>query len=305
MENNLIKNKYKLKKDQRFGYKHLDPLPSESEVKEFYEKEYYQRIQKTVRSGHEKKLISKNQDVRIKELNWLQRTYFVDRLDALNKFIHSSQKTIFDIGCGTGEFMEFMKSSGWKTFGIEPSKEAFKKAKEKGITVHNLSLDEFVSQKNREVKKFNVINLAFILEHVLHPKEVIISLKNFLKREGVLYIQVPNDFNELQSSASQKVDKKEWWIVAPDHINYFNFQSLEKLLKFCGFEILFKTTTFPMELFLLMGENYVDNPEIGKICHRKRVNFELSITKELRRDIYSNLAELGLGRECVIYARKK
>ena len=101
------------------------------------------------------------------------------------------------------------------------------------------------------------------------------------------------------------MDKKEWWIAIPDHINYFNFQSLEKLLKFYGFEILSKTTDFPMELFLLMGENYVDNPEAGKLCHQKRVNFELSIPKELRRNMYEKLLELGLGRECIIYARKK
>jgi len=59
-----------------------------------------------------------------------------------------------------------------------------------------------------------------------------------------------------------------------------------------------------MELFLLMGDNYVDNPEVGKQCHQKRVNFELSIPKELRRNLYNKLAELGLGRDCIIYARK-
>ena len=298
-----MKTKYKLKEEPRFGYKHLYPLPSERELKEFYEEEYYRHIQKTERSGHEKKLISKSEDVRLKEIEWLQKTYFVDKLDIFNKFFALSQRKILDIGCGTGEFLEFMKESGWKVVGIEPSKEAFKKAKEKRITVYNLSLDKFISQENKKRKKFNVVILDNVLEHVLAPQEVIMNLKKILKPRGIIYIRVPNDFNRLQSLASQKVDKKKWWVITPDHINYFNFQSLEKLLKFYGFEILFKTTDFPMELFLLMGENYVDNPEIGKLCHQKRVNFELFIPKELRRSIYDKLVKLGLGRECIIYAR--
>ena len=298
-----MKIKYKLKENSLFGYKHLDPLPSEEELRRFYEKEYYSHIQKTGRGGHDAKLISKEKGVRAKELRWLRKTYFVDKLDIFSKLLPPNKRTILDIGCGSGEFLEFMKNSGWKAFGIEPSKEVFKKAKEKGVMVYNSSLEEFINQSNKKEKKFDAIVLANVLEHVLKPKETIMTSKELLYPGGVVCIQVPNDFNQLQFLASKRVNKKKWWVAVPDHINYFNFQSLEKLLKFYGFETLLKTTDFPMELFLLMGDNYIDKPKLGKVCHQKRINFELSIPKELRQNLYNQLAKLELGRQCILYAK--
>jgi len=304
MENDPIKTKYKLKEDPIFKYKHLDPLPSEKDLKLFYQKKYFQELKKR-KGTKESKLINKKNRARSKELEWLKKTYFEDRLDVFNKYFPFNKKLILDIGCGSGEFLEFMKNSGWKVVGIEPSEEAFNQAKKKGITVYNLPLEEFVSQSNKKKEKFDVIVFDNILEHVLKPKEILMISHKLLSPDGISYIKVPNDFNRLQLLAQKKLNKRKWWIAIPDHINYFNFQSLEKLLKFCGFEVLLKTTDFPMELFLLMGDDYVDNPEIGKMCHQKRVNFEFSISKELRRNLYNKLAELGLGRECIIYARNK
>lgn len=302
MGNDLIKSEYKLKKDPIFKYKHLDPLPSEKDLKLFYQKKYFRELKKR-KGTREAKLINKKNRVRSKELEWLKKTYFVDRLDIFNKYLSSNQKLILDIGCGSGEFLEFMKKSGWEELGIEPSKEAFKKAKEKGINVYNFTLEEFINQRKKK-NRFNAIVLSNVLEHILKPKKTIMISKELLHPGGVICIQVPNDFNKLQFLASKKVAKKEWWVAIPEHINYFDFQSLEKLLKFFGFEILVKTTDFPIELFILIGDNYVDKPALGKLCHQKRVNFELSIPKELRRNLYQKLAELELGRQCIIYARK-
>jgi hypothetical protein len=92
-------------------------------------------------------------------------------------------------------------------------------------------------------------------------------------------------------------------VAIPDHINYFDFKSLSTLLKRLGFEVIYSQTDFPMELFLLMGDDYVGNKEIGNKCHQKRVNFEMAVPGELRRRIYQALAEVGLGRVCIIFAR--
>jgi len=149
MENDLKQTKYKLKKDSLFGYKYLD-LPLKTDLKQFYKKKYYEKI-RNEGEKREAKLLSTEKELRTKELQWLQKTYFMDRLDIFTKYLSLNQKTILDIGCGTGEFLEFMKKSGWKVFGIEPSKEAFQIAKEKGITVYNLTLEEFFAQRKKKV----------------------------------------------------------------------------------------------------------------------------------------------------------
>ncbi len=308
MAENLTKINYHLEKDEQFGFQYLSPLPSEKELADFYRQDYYQCLQQKQKTsnkgGRDAKLISSDQAVREKELNWLQKTYFLDRLEMFNNLIgKAEEKSLLDIGCGTGEFLEYMQKAGWQVSGLEPSEEAWQKAKEKGLFVDDLGLSQFCEQRKTDSKKFDAISLVNVLEHVLNPKQTLSQVKELLRTSGILFIQVPNSFNQLQLAANQKVKKKQWWVVAPDHISYFNFSSLEKLLKANGFEVLLKTTDFPMEIFLLMNENYVDQPAQGKQCHQKRVNFELSIDKQTRRDIYNQLAQINLGRSCLIYAK--
>lgn len=307
MEDDLMKIKYEIKEDKDFGYKYLSPIPSEKQLSHFYEKQYYQCLQellKTGRGGRNPKLSGKNKKVRQKEQEWLEKTYFTDMLAVLNRFLGSKRgKVVLDIGCGTGEFLQFMKKSGWQTFGIEPSKEALKETKEKGILAYS-SLEKFAVEQKKQRLKIDVITLINVLEHVINPKRTIANLKKFLGKGGILYVQVPNDFSKLQDLASKKINQKQWWVAAPVHISYFNFQSLEKFLRSYGFDILLRTTDFPMESFLLMGDNYIDNPKLGKVCHQKRVNFEFALSDELRRSFYNKLAEFELGRDCRVYAKK-
>ena len=91
-----------------------------------------------------------------------------------------------------------------------------------------------------------------------------------------------------------------------DH--YFNFDSLSSLIERCGFKVIHKEATFPIDIFLLMGDDYVGNDAVGRVCHTKRMNFEKAITQSgssnLLSDLYLKIAELGIGREIVIYSKK-
>ena len=62
---------------------------------------------------------------------------------------------------------------------------------------------------------------------------------------------------------------------------------------------------FPMELFLLMGDDYVNTPKQGESCHRRRVQFEQAVPGGLRRRLYAALAREGVGRNCLTFAERK
>jgi hypothetical protein len=65
-----------------------------------------------------------------------------------------------------------------------------------------------------------------------------------------------------------------------------------------------RDATFPMEWFLLMGEDYVRDAELGASAHRRRMLLEQRL-EELgqRRELHAHLARQGLGREAIVYAR--
>ena len=88
----------------------------------------------------------------------------------------------------------------------------------------------------------------------------------------------------------------------------FNQKSLTSLVESCGFEVVHKETTFPIDMFLMMGQDYIDNEDMGRQCHELRKQFEINLSKstnkELRRKLYSGFSNADVGREIVIIAKK-
>ena len=223
-------------------------------------------------------------------------------------------KRILDIGSGPGFFLRCAKRRGWDVIGVEPSPLACNYAKEQNIPTIQKFFHEVTPN---EIGKFDAIHTFDVLEHVNNPIAVIEKAYSLLKRSGVIVVEVPNDFNPLQKLVQKSLKKKEYWITLSSnsknsgtiqHLNYFNFSSISDLLKRIGFKIIIKEATFPLEIFLLMGQDYIKNPKIGKKIHLERIQFEKNFEKrkegQLKRKIYQKLAEIGIGRTAIIYAKK-
>lgn len=293
---------YQIIQDPVYGYRRLAPVPDEKEVTKFYQGRYYDLIRKGEHAPDVGRLMAGGEEAD-RERSWLHSTLYADILAVLEQQSILNSKRLLDIGCGTGEFIAFMKQHGWEGVGLELSSEGATIAKSKGLEVYSLSIDEFLVEHPRYSSTFTVVTLLHVLEHVPNPVELLNLIRNLLVGAGVVVIQVPNDFSELQLSAQQHLRKEPWWIAIPAHINYFDFRSLPALLGRLGFEVIYLQGSFPMELFLLMGDDYVGNPELGSGCHQKRLRFEMAIPGELRRRIYRALAEVGLGRSCLVFGR--
>jgi hypothetical protein len=81
------------------------------------------------------------------------------------------------------------------------------------------------------------------------------------------------------------------------------------LLESLGFTIEICEASFPLEMFLLFGDNYVKDGKLGSSCHKKRVNFEQNLRKQGKastlKNFYRSLAELNLGRQITIFCKLK
>lgn len=294
-----MEKKFNIVENKEFGFKHISPIPSEEELKKYYEKQYYNKMLEA-NGSREAKLLYES-EARDAELNWIENTYFEDIDVTLKKLINKESIKLIDIGCGSGEFIDYINTKGYRALGIEPANDAYEQAKNKGLNVKNCTFEEYIKEDNLK-EKFDVVNMTSVLELSRNPLEVIRGCRSILKKGGILRVECGNDFSELQQIAHKNINSDKWWVSVPDHINYFNYESIKKIFEYNEFEIVYNTADFPMELFLLMGYDYINNKEIGKECHVARVNFETALPPDFRRSFYENLAKIGIGRKIIVYA---
>jgi len=298
MENKILyqDNKYQIRLDEKYGYYHLFPIPTKEELETYYGREFYG-------NNYNKQIQDSSKEVQEEELEFINMQY-EDILETIKQ--ESPGKKIIDIGCGYGNFFKFCQDRGFKTSGFDPVQKAVDDARKKGIDAFQADIEDF---KDVVKEKYHTAVMLNVLEHLRQPHKVLTDVRDYLlEDEGLLVIRVPNEFNKLQIIANQEYNLGQWWVSAPQHINYFTINHLEKLITNCGYQVILKESTFPLEMFILFGEQYVGNPEIGKSIHKKRVLFEKTLKKydnEYKRKIFQIFAEQGMGREIIIFARKK
>ena len=200
-------------------------------------------------------------------------------------------------------FLSYAKNRGWKTYGIEPSQTAVDFANKKlglKVTTGNFNL----------LKKFKNIDVIYthgVLEHLENPIEFLNLAKKSLSKNGIIFTSVANDFNQIQYAALSTA-KKPWWIMPPEHYNYFNISSIQNLMK-KRFKIIDTKVSFPVDFFILMGLNYVKYKNLGKKIHEMRVAFETNLDEgglsSLKEELQNSFANLKVGRQIDIICQNK
>ena len=247
------------------GFRHALPLPSPRDLRAAYEEAYYRDQKPTYVSRA-------SEDAEWSNLAWEDR---LQLFEDLLEYEAPQKLSVIDIGCGPGWFLKAAADRGWKTQGIEPSKQAASHARELGLAIVNAMFDETTAP---QLERADVVHLNNMLEHVADPIGLLRLAISRTWPGGLICVGVPNDYNALQDAA-RAGGTKPWWLVPPHHLNYFDFASLEALMTRMGLEVVETLTSFPMELFLLMGDNYVDNDALGRACHTRRKHFDLALEK--------------------------
>lgn len=284
-----------------FEYYRLDPIPQAEELSQFYESKYYEQVKSGGIGNSIARIIEGSADSK-SEYDWMCATTYADALKMLDQ--HAPGRRLLEIGAGIGSFLKFIAAHGYEATGIEPSVDAVAIAAARGVDVFRGTLESYARGAGA-AQRFDAVVLFNVLEHLPDPQGLVRRVRDMLVEDGVLLLCVPNDFSEMQSHAQAATGHAPWWIAAPDHINYFNFRSLTDFARRMGFDELHAQSDFPMELFLLMGEDYIGNPSVGGSAHARRVAFELAVPGDFRRSLYAKFAELGIGRCCLSISRKR
>lgn len=286
---------YKVVDCAECGYIHIDPVPGPEELKEVYSEEYY--------TEEKPDYIERNRE----DLGWWEVVYN-ERLDVFEENLPPERRRLLDIGTGPGHFLKRASERGWSCVGVEPSHQAARYAREDlGLDVREAFLDD---DTVRELGGgFDAVHLSEVLEHLPDPAGTLDKARGLLSEGGMVCCVVPNDYSPVQKLLREKLDYQPYWLAPPHHINYFTFESLTSLMERCGFRVVEKTSMFPMDFFLLMGENYVGDDRVGRHCHAKRKRLEEMLSgpemAEFKKDWYRLMARYGIGREMVAFGVKE
>lgn len=136
-------------------------------------------------------------------------------------YTYNSKGSILDFGCGTGEFLKAFQKKGWDITGIEPTDTA-------RIKAENLNAQTIYSSLGQiPEKKYDVITAWHVIEHVPSFNDTILKFRGLLKKDGTIFIAVPN-YNSPDANSYQ-----EHWAAydVPRHLWHFSKKSMNVLLE--------------------------------------------------------------------------
>lgn len=219
---------------------------------------------------------------------------------------HKTSGKMLEVGSGAGIFIELASRKGWEIEGIEPSIAASRYVSEK--------FDKLIHQGTLESidffrKRFDVIVLRHVLEHMATPISALIKLHDLLKPDGLLCIVVPN-----WGGLHAMLERERWFHLSiPFHVAHYNRKTLRVLMDIGNFNILemrtFDLTCSSYLLFLMS--------QFKKFTRKSPINIHVSpretdTTKGVRYRIISKerlfnewTARIGFGDELAVLASKR
>jgi len=281
------------------GYWEIENKPTAEELQKYYADKYYQEG----KGSYEL------------EYSCDELSYFNAKLEqrsiVLQRYLSttSGQPRMLDVGCGEGYALAFFKSRGWATKGLDFSSAGVASKNPSCLDV--LVTGDIFALLKAEIEAgetYDVVWLQNVLEHVIDPLDLLSSLRRLVAPSGIAVVTVPNDCSITQRAAlsSQHIDNA-FWVAPPDHLTYFDNDSLANTANQTGWQCLELLGDFPVDWFLFHPKsNYVRDKSVGKAAHLARVQIENLIHAQPTDDVisfWSAAAKLGLGRDITAFLR--
>jgi glycosyltransferase involved in cell wall biosynthesis/SAM-dependent methyltransferase len=142
---------------------------------------------------------------------------------------------LLEVGCGRGEMLAEAAQQGYEVTGVELSPAAAATAANRlaAITGNDKCsvLCSTLEDADLPPASFDVCILADVIEHARDPLEMLRKVRDALKPDGVLLLATPS-----LDSWSARLLKKNWMEFKPEHLSYFDRNTLRNTLFLAGFD---------------------------------------------------------------------
>jgi len=217
------------------GLKFTNPRPTIDNIAKYYDSEEY--------DSHKKRSSGL-----VGFVYNAARNYALKKKISFINSLQSDKGKILDVGCGAGHFLQVCERNNWETSGVELNTRARDMASSlvKGPIFSNLEELELK-------KKFQVITLWHVLEHLHDLRGSMKKFGKMLKKNGNLIVAVPN------TDSWDCTHYQEMWAGydVPRHLYHFNMLIFNKLASISKFKV---QQAVPMKLdafyVSLLSEKY-------------------------------------------------
>lgn len=188
----------------------VSPVPSESELNQFYVREY----RKEGTAGYSEPNFTSR--------HLSQAHYIVDQLNLMGKV----PLKILDVGAGFGQLLNILKTKLAKSnfFAAELDERCLETLALNGIIAKQVLIGE--QNSNPFGTDFDLIICSHVLEHVRSVRRFLNVLSGMLRVGGCFFVEVPN--------CGLPYD---WGEDDPQHLSLFSQQSLVKTVEGVGFAV--------------------------------------------------------------------
>lgn len=204
------------------------------DIKNLYSKQYLELTYKNIKGIHKRF----QNVIKLKK----NKSDNKNRTTRVDNFFSKKNLDLLDVGSGIGVFLYEMREKKWNVAGIEMDKRYVNYCKK----FHKLKIYRKNLSKFQTKLKFDLISFNKVLEHVDNPINLLRSSKKYLKKDGIIYIEVP----DIKARIGGK-NRQEFCI---DHLHIFSKTSLKILTDKCGLKILkMKTIHEPSSKYTLFA----------------------------------------------------
>lgn len=190
--------------------------------------------------------------VKNKETKW---KFFTDKVSL------AANPKILDFGSGFGALLEYLKTIGIDSIGIEPSKLNSEISKQKGHEVIN----GFLEKNTFTEKSFDVINISGVMQYIPNVREIFLIFNKILKEDGFILI----DDKLYDWSIFNVSENLKYELTA----QYYGKASLTNLFAITGFKVVYYKNLFGHLYLIAQKKNANSNLKGVYFLERLRIFF--------------------------------